>query len=117
MSRVPLRDGRRKPGPKPVSLGTKMFSVLASLSPPDNHDDLPFPQSLDGGYRIMERDYSDSDMNDLIPGTRRRMERLLWELKKQGYVDTMPGRRSHWTVTVMGRKALAEACKRFDKEG
>ena len=65
----------------------------------------------------LERDYSDSDMNDLIPGTRRRMERLLWELKKHGYADTMPGRRSHWTVTAMGRKSLADACKRSDEEG
>ena len=63
------------------------------------------------------RDYSGSDMRDLIPGTRRRMERLLWDLKRRGYADTVPGSRSHWTVTARGWKALDDACERYDKEG
>ena len=38
-----LNVSRFKPGPVPVSVGTKMFSVLGSLSPPSDDAELPFP--------------------------------------------------------------------------
>jgi hypothetical protein len=100
----------RKPGPKPVSVGTIAFGVLGVLSQSE-------PRSLNEIYASLKRDYSDPSMIDLLPGTRRRMERHLWELKRHGYADTVSGRRSHWISTPGGSQAIEDACTRFDEGG
>jgi hypothetical protein len=104
---------RKKPGPKPVSVGTKMFSVLGILVADGMSNFVP--RSLDEIYASLTRDYSDPSMCDLCPRTHRHMEHFLWNLKKQGYVDTVSGRRSYWVATSRGQQASLDACERMDE--